>query len=116
MYYLWNNYASGKVFLRIFAEILIYRQLNMTKIANKLTELIGNTPLLKLSAYMEKYNSGANVLGKLEYFNPAGSVKDRAALSMIEDAEARGILKPGATIIDPCTCLLYTSPSPRDQA
>lgn len=73
----------------------------MTKIANKLTELIGNTPLLKLSAYMEKYNSGANVLGKLEYFNPAGSVKDRAALSMIEDAEARGILKPGATIIEP---------------
>lgn len=73
----------------------------MTKIANKLTELIGNTPLLKLSAYMEKYNSGANVLGKLEYFNPAGSVKDRAALSMIEDAETRGILKPGATIIEP---------------
>lgn len=73
----------------------------MAKIANKLTDLIGNTPLLKLSGYMEKYNSGANVLGKLEYFNPAGSVKDRTALSMIEDAEARGILKPGATIIEP---------------
>jgi cysteine synthase A len=73
----------------------------MTKIANKLTDLIGNTPLLKLSAYMEKYNSRANVLGKLEYFNPAGSVKDRTALSMIEDAEARGVLKPGATIIEP---------------
>ncbi|WP_321438268.1 cysteine synthase A [uncultured Bacteroides sp.] len=73
----------------------------MTKIANKLTDLIGNTPLLKLSGYMEKYNPGANVLGKLEYFNPAGSVKDRTALSMIEDAEARGLLKPGATIIEP---------------
>lgn len=73
----------------------------MTKIANKLTDLIGNTPLLKLSGYMEKYNPGANVLGKLEYFNPAGSVKDRVALSMIEDAEARGVLKPGATIIEP---------------
>ncbi len=73
----------------------------MTKIANKLTELIGNTPLLRLSEYMGKYNSGANVLGKLEYFNPAGSVKDRAALSMIEDAEAKGLLKPGATIIEP---------------
>ena len=73
----------------------------MANIANKLTDLIGNTPLLKLSGYMEKYNSGANVLAKLEYFNPAGSVKDRTALSMIEDAEARGLLKPGATIIEP---------------
>ncbi len=73
----------------------------MTKIANKLTDLIGNTPLLRLSSYMEKHNPDANILGKLEYFNPAGSVKDRAALSMIEDAEARGILKPGATLIEP---------------
>ncbi|BEH00581.1 cysteine synthase A [Bacteroides sedimenti] len=73
----------------------------MTKIASKLTELIGNTPLLKLSGYMKKYNPEANVLGKLEYFNPAGSVKDRVALSMIEDAEARGLLKPGGTIIEP---------------
>lgn len=73
----------------------------MAKIASKLTELIGNTPLLKLSGYMKKYNPEANVLGKLEYFNPAGSVKDRVALSMIEDAEARGLLKPGGTIIEP---------------
>lgn len=73
----------------------------MKKIAEKLTDLVGNTPLLKLSRYMEKYSSDSNILGKLEYFNPAGSVKDRAALSMIEDAEKRGLLKPGATLIEP---------------
>lgn len=73
----------------------------MAKIAKKLTDLIGNTPLMELSGYCRKYGLEQNVIAKLEAFNPAGSVKDRVALSMIEDAEARGALKPGATIIEP---------------
>lgn len=73
----------------------------MAKIAKKLTELIGNTPLLELAGYCSKYGLERNIVAKLESFNPAGSVKDRVALAMIEDAEARGILKPGATIIEP---------------
>ena len=89
----------------------------MAKIARKLTDLVGNTPLMELSGYSGKYGLEQNIIAKLEAFNPAGSIKDRVALSMIEDAEARGALKPGATIIEPTsgnTCLLYTSPSPRD--
>ena len=73
----------------------------MAKIAKKLTDLVGNTPLMELSGYSEKYGLEQNIIAKLESFNPAGSVKDRVALSMIEDAEARGALKPGATIIEP---------------
>ena len=73
----------------------------MAKIAKKLTDLVGNTPLMELSGYSEKYGLKQNIIAKLESFNPAGSVKDRVALSMIEDAEARGALKPGATIIEP---------------
>ena len=73
----------------------------MAKIAKKLTELVGNTPLLEFSNYNASKHLQAKVVGKLEYFNPAGSVKDRIALAMIEDAESRGILKPGATIIEP---------------
>jgi len=73
----------------------------MAKIAKKLTDLVGNTPLLELTNYNESKGLEAQIVGKLEYFNPAGSVKDRIALSMIEDAEAKGILKPGATIIEP---------------
>ena len=73
----------------------------MAKIANKLTDLVGNTPLMELSGYSGKYGLEQNIIAKLEAFNPAGSVKDRVALSMIEDAEARGALKPGATIIEP---------------
>ena len=73
----------------------------MTKIARKLTDLVGNTPLMELSGYSGKYGLEQNIIAKLEAFNPAGSVKDRVALSMIEDAEARGALKPGATIIEP---------------
>ena len=65
---------------------------------NSLTEMIGNTPLLKVKAFPGQQ---ADILVKLEYFNPGGSVKDRIALEMIEDAERRGILKPGATIIEP---------------
>ncbi len=73
----------------------------MAKIATQLTELVGNTPLLQLNAYSAKENLQTNIVAKLEYFNPAGSVKDRIALAMIEDAEKRGIIKPGATIIEP---------------
>lgn len=73
----------------------------MATIANKLTELIGNTPLLRLNSYSDKYKVDATLLAKLEYFNPLGSVKDRIALAMVEDAERRGKLLPGATIIEP---------------
>ena len=73
----------------------------MAKIAKQLTELVGNTPLLELKNFSEKRGLQATVIAKLEYFNPAGSVKDRVALAMIEDAEAKGIIKPGATIIEP---------------
>lgn len=74
----------------------------MTKIIESTLELVGNTPLLKASRYAEKANaSQVNIYAKLEYLNPAGSVKDRVALAMIEDAEEKGILKPDATIIEP---------------
>ena len=73
----------------------------MIKIARRLTDLVGNTPLMELSGYSGKYGLEQNIIAKLEAFNPAGSIKDRVALSMIEDAEARGALKPGATIIEP---------------
>lgn len=73
----------------------------MPNIAKNLTELIGRTPLMELSGYSGKYSLKQNIVVKLESFNPAGSVKDRVALSMIEDAEQRGELLPGATIIEP---------------
>lgn len=73
----------------------------MVKIAKQLTELVGNTPLLELSNYNGKHRLDARVIGKLEYFNPAGSVKDRIALAMIEDAERKGLLKPGSELIEP---------------
>ena len=73
----------------------------MTKIAKQLTELIGNTPLLELNKYSQAKGLETPVIAKVEFFNPGGSVKDRIALAMIEDAEAKGILKPGATIIEP---------------
>lgn len=73
----------------------------MAKIAKNLTELIGRTPLMELAEYSRKYGLKQNIIAKLEAFNPAGSVKDRVALAMIEDAETRGALKPGATIIEP---------------
>lgn len=73
----------------------------MSKIAKNLTELVGNTPLVQFSNYAEKRNLGANVIAKLESFNPLGCVKERIALSMIEDAEAKGILKPGVEIVEP---------------
>lgn len=73
----------------------------MGKIAKKLTDLVGNTPLLELSNYNENKHLKAKLVVKLEYFNPAGSVKDRISLAMVEDAEAKGVLLPGATIIEP---------------
>ena len=73
----------------------------MAKIAKKLTELIGNTPLLQLSNYSDNKHLLANVIVKIEAFNPAGCVKERIALAMIEDAEKQGLLKPGAVIIEP---------------
>lgn len=73
----------------------------MSTIVNSLTELIGKTPLLRLNGYAEKLNLGAAIIGKLEYFNPAGSVKDRVALAMIDEAEKSGKLKPGSVIIEP---------------
>ena len=73
----------------------------MKKIAKSLTDLIGNTPLLELSNYNKKHELNGILVAKLEYFNPAGSVKDRIALSMIEEAEQKGLLKSHATIIEP---------------
>lgn len=70
-------------------------------IAKKLTDLIGNTPLLQLADFAAKRDIKANLLAKVEYFNPGGSVKDRVAYNMILDAEKKGALKPGATIIEP---------------
>ena len=73
----------------------------MARIARQLTDLVGNTPLLEFSKFNASKGLKAQVIGKLEYFNPAGSVKDRVALAMIEDAEAKGLLKTGANIIEP---------------
>lgn len=73
----------------------------MTKIAKKLTELIGNTPLLELNKFSSLKGLEQPIIAKIESFNPGGSVKDRVALSMIEDAEDKGLLKPEATIIEP---------------
>ncbi len=73
----------------------------MEKIAKKLTDLIGNTPLLELENFQNNNGAKAHIIAKLEYFNPAGSVKDRVALSMINDAEQRGILAKGGTLIEP---------------
>lgn len=70
-------------------------------IAKSLTELIGNTPLLELGKFSAEKGLKTPIIAKVEYFNPGGSVKDRVALNMIEDAEQKGILKPGATIIEP---------------
>ena len=68
---------------------------------DKITDLIGGTPLLKLTNYIREKKLDATVYGKLEYFNPAGSVKDRIAKAMIDDAEAKGVLKPDSVIIEP---------------
>ena len=76
-------------------------QTTMAQIAKQLTELIGNTPLIELNKFSTAKGLATSLIAKVEFFNPGGSVKDRIALAMIEDAEAKGILKPGATIIEP---------------
>ena len=73
----------------------------MTKIYRSLTDLIGNTPLLELTNYNRKFAPQATIIAKLEYFNPAGSAKDRIAMAMIDDAEARGLLQKDSVIIEP---------------
>lgn len=73
----------------------------MTKIKNNIAELVGNTPLIRLNVIAKEYNAQANIIAKLEYFNPGGSVKDRIALAMIEDAEKKGLLRPNSVIIEP---------------
>ncbi|MGN0165093.1 MAG: PLP-dependent cysteine synthase family protein [Lachnospiraceae bacterium] len=72
----------------------------MGKIHQSITELVGRTPLLQLNGYAQKHHLEAEIIGKLEYFNPNQSVKDRIALAMIEDAEAKGLLKPGDTVVE----------------
>ena len=73
----------------------------MKRIVRQLTDLIGHTPLLELNKFSQSAGVDTPIIAKVEYFNPGGSVKDRIALAMIEDAEAKGLLKPGATIIEP---------------
>ena len=88
----------------------------MSHIYTSADQLIGKTPLLELVHIEKKEGLEARVLAKLEYFNPAGSVKDRIAKAMIDDAESKGLLKPDSVIIEPTsgnTCVLYTSPRPR---
>ena len=70
------------------------------RVAGNLTELVGNTPLLELGAYAKRHGLKASVVAKLEYFNPLSSAKDRVALAMVEDAERRGLLKEGGTIVE----------------
>ena len=87
-------------FLKFVTEKTI-KKLIMTKIAKKLTDLIGNTPLLELSNYEKIEKVNAHIIAKLEYFNPASSIKDRIAFAMIEDAEVKGILKADSEIVEP---------------
>lgn len=73
----------------------------MADVKTSILQLVGKTPLLEITNYEKKHNLEAKVIVKLEYFNPAGSVKDRIALAMVEDAEKKGFIKPGATLIEP---------------
>ena len=73
----------------------------MTKIAEKLTDLVGNTPLLRLNQFEKSEGAKAEIVAKLESFNPLGSVKDRIALAMVEEAEKKGLLHPESVIIEP---------------
>ena len=81
----------------------MYNRINQgdMKIAKQITDLIGHTPLVELSKFSKLHGAETPIIAKVEYFNPGGSIKDRVAFSMIEDAERKGILKPGATIIEP---------------
>ena len=73
----------------------------MARIAKKLTDIIGNTPLLELNKFSQNRGLKRSLIAKIESFNPGGSAKDRIALAMVEDAEKKGLLSPGATIIEP---------------
>jgi len=88
-------------YFRIFAQSFTNTTTIMKKLAKQLTDLIGNTPLLELGKFSAHNGIDKAIIAKVEYFNPGGSVKDRIALAMIEDAERSGFLKPGATIIEP---------------
>jgi cysteine synthase A len=79
----------------------VTKENNTMKASDTITDLIGGTPLLKLTNYIRENKLGAAIYGKLEYFNPAGSVKDRIAKAMIDDAEAKGLIKPSSVIIEP---------------
>lgn len=92
------DYIKQALWIIILLNIL---RKNMVAIYKSLTELIGKTPLLELANYEKKAGLEAKIIGKLEYFNPAGSVKDRIAKAMIDDAENRGLLKEGSVIIEP---------------
>jgi cysteine synthase A len=94
-----NVLPHNQIYCNTFVKIL--NDTYMENISKQLTDLVGNTPLLELASYSKSKNIAARIIAKLEYFNPAGSVKDRIALSMIEDAEKSGILKEGTTIIEP---------------
>ena len=87
----------------------------MSQIKNNFIESVGNTPLIKLKAASKI--TGCNIYGKAEYLNPGGSVKDRAALALIKDAQEKKLISEGGIVVEGTagnTCLLYTSPSPRD--
>lgn len=97
-------YLYRKLIKTYLLQNIVYfkEDYNMSKVVKSSLELIGGTPILEASRYAAKANAtDAKIYAKLEYLNPAGSVKDRIALAMIEDAENKGILKPGATIIEP---------------
>jgi cysteine synthase len=105
-------YGTKGTFYTVFIiEAIIYNIQNcfkrkyntaiMERIAKKLTDLIGNTPLLELENFNREHNTVATIIGKLEYFNPGGSVKDRIGYAMIEDAEKKGLLNKGSVIIEP---------------
>jgi cysteine synthase A len=95
-----THYFCEKIKLFIY-KLFNYLKNSMARIAKNLTDLIGNTPLLEFSNFNKIHGLKAHVIGKIEAFNPAASVKDRIALAMIEDAEAKGILKEGIEIIEP---------------
>lgn len=92
--------GAGTFALRLY-NIKFIKGVSIMKVYQSITDLIGKTPLLKLSNYIADSVPGAEIYAKLEYFNPAGSVKDRIAKAMIDDAEEKGLIKPGSVIIEP---------------
>ncbi len=101
-YYLFVRGSTQKANIKqIYKQTKIKERNKTMAIAKSLTELVGNTPLLELNKFSKAKGLDTPVIVKVEYFNPGGSVKDRIALAMVEDAEKKGLLKPGATIIEP---------------